>query len=92
MICKLDTKEGFFFCPSGQFLKNIMLDRPRKNRFKLRKSPHKVKSVPLKTKFKFNVLFNKKLKKYFIFLPAFYLIMWLMTSAIFFEKIATLKK
>ena len=39
----------------------------------------------------FTFLFSKKFRKYFILLPAFYLIMWLMKSPKSFEKIAILK-
>ena len=37
-------------------------------------------------------MFNKKFKDWFYFLPAFYLIMWLMASPHNFEKIDILKK
>ena len=47
---------------------------------------------PKKVTIYFTIFYIKKFRKMFYFLPAFYLIKWLMKSPKTFEKIAILKK
>ena len=52
---------------------------------------HKVRSVEKDTKVYSKYLSGKIFRNYFIFLPPHYLIVWLMTAAKNFEKVANLK-
>ena len=53
-------------------------------------SKGKVCTIEKQYKFRFNILFHKKFKTWFIFLSAFYLTMWLMTSSKFSSEVSKL--